>query len=466
MNKGENGNGDTDKKKYGSLLKSHPEIKVQSEKYPITNPSLWWKNVFNDKYKKLPDSFDGRDIWEAYIQFPSNQRSSESWAIVATNILADRYTIITAGQINLFLSFTELIACINPPQHSSQLDEKYIDSTQGYSIYDAWEYIYKYGVPETNCFSKRKLKYALKEVYPNDPKKQMLPSDLTYTEKQDIYGKKCVKIEDNQLFCLTKQDNKPIARRSFCCDGIFNIQGSNDEETVTYIKYELLRFGPVAAGFVVYENFANGYNGIDIYTGPKTTDKALGGHYVSIIGWDNKHKNKIVPEYWVCRNNWGTEWGLLGFFKMQIGIKECQLEKNVSSCVPFYHFDHYDGNDGVFNGKIVDITDMNMYDPVLAKKRLSFNVDKNTFYPIKAIEMIKKGELYGNLDPLVAFPKDLPNLKYYWARDFKNFSVIANEQESDEKGGNGNILWYIVIVILAMACFYAGYKNGKNGKKK
>ena len=99
MNKGNT------KHKYGSLLKSHPEVKDQSEKYPMTYPAEWWTDSINQPYKKLPDAFDGRDIWEAYIQFPSTQKSSESWAIVATDILADRYTIITAGQINLFLSF-------------------------------------------------------------------------------------------------------------------------------------------------------------------------------------------------------------------------------------------------------------------------------------------------------------------------------------------------------------------------
>lgn len=90
------------KHKYGSLLKSHPEIKIQADKYPSTNPSLWWDDEFNKKNKNIPDSFDGRDAWGDYIQFSSNQQSSESWASVATNILADRYSIITAGQINLF----------------------------------------------------------------------------------------------------------------------------------------------------------------------------------------------------------------------------------------------------------------------------------------------------------------------------------------------------------------------------
>jgi hypothetical protein len=141
------------------------------------------------------------------------------------------------------------------------------------------------------------------------------------------------------------------------------------------------------------------------------------------------------------------------------------LEDNVSACVPFYHIDHYDGNDGIFNGKIVDITNMEMYNPILVKKRSSFNIDKSTFYPTVALDMIKKGELYGDLDPLISFPKDLPDLTYYWAKDFRNFNVITNEQDLPEYKKNGKILWYIILGVLFMICFYFGYTR-KNGKKK
>jgi len=435
------------KKHYGSLLKDHQEVKEQSEQYPYSDTDIWWENSINMKYKKLPESFDGRDIWEAYIQFPADQVSSESWAIVATDILADRYTIITAGQINLFLSFTEILACIGPVPHQTK-NSNYIDSTQGYSIYDAWEYIYKYGVPETNCFSKTKLENVLKNIYPDDKKKQLLPSELTYIEKQDIYGKKCSKLEGNQLFCLTMKDNKPIARRTFFCDGIFNIEG------VANIKYELLRFGPVAAGFIIYENFVNEYDGTTIYD--HVAGKPLGGHYVSIIGW-GVDKGK---EYWICRNSWGTNWGLLGFFKIKIGIPEINLEQNVSACAPFYHHmdkTKYMTNDGIFRGKQVDITDMKLYNPNLVKKRELYSIDETNFYPKEAIKLIKEGKMYGDLDPLISFPNDLPNLHYYWAENFKNFKYVSEEYDPVET--HSYTKWYVIVFILSIICFYAGYKS-------
>jgi hypothetical protein len=109
---------------------------------------------------------------------------------------------------------------------------------------------------------------------------------------------------------------------------------------------------------------------------------------------------------------------------------------------------------------------MEMYNPELVKKREIFNIDELNFYPKKAVEMIKKGELYGDLDPLISFPKDLPNLKYYWAENFRNFKVITEEQDSYDDG-NGNkgdastILKYGIICILFIVCFYAGYKIRK-----
>ena len=163
-------------KKFGSLLKDHPDVLKQSRMYPNINIKLWGNKI------ALPETFDGRSVWEAYIQFPYDQEKSESWAVVCSDILADRYTISTVGQVNLFLSPTEIVSCIgkSPNQFiknvlsGSQLDYK--DSTQGYSIYDGWEYIYENGVAEKNCFSRKRLTKR------NIP----LPSKLDFKEKIEV----------------------------------------------------------------------------------------------------------------------------------------------------------------------------------------------------------------------------------------------------------------------------------------
>ena len=428
--------------KFGSLLKDHPDVLKQSLLYPSINFAIW-DNV------TIPETFDGRTVWEAYIQFPFHQKCADSWAIVATDILADRYAISTVGQINLFLNPTEIVSCIGSPPHSkidgvlSGVGLDYKDACQGYSIYDAWEYLYENGVSETNCFSNKKL--VNMDIQP--------PSTITYTEKNKIYGEKCKNIEGNQLNCITKKGDKPIARRSFFSNGIFNITGDTTDELIKHIKLELLRFGPVAAGFIVYENFAN-YDGKTVYE--KVDGQPLGGHYVSIIGWGK--------DYWICRNSWGTDWGLLGYFKMKMGIKECQLENNISSTVPFYYYLNRTQrvvNDGLWNGKEVDVTNMKLFNPVLWSKRESFDIDHQTFYPKKALELIKKGELYGDIEPLVLYPNELPNSKLYWAKDFKNFKFISEHFMKEES--SYTIYYYILGSLLF---FVIGYMITSGSVKK
>ena len=428
--------------KFGSLLKDHPDVLKQSHLYPSINPYMWWNND-NLPYKNIPETFDGRSAWETYIQFPSDQQCSDSWAIVATDILADRYTIATVGQINLFLSSSEVVSCIGIPPHEkidgidSAIGLDYKDACQGYSIYDAWEYMYESGVSETNCFSDKKL---AKLDFP-------LPYNISYPEKIKVYGNNCSNVEGNQLFCLTTKDNKPIARRTFFANSIFNVTGKTLKETIINIKYELLRFGPVAGGFIIYENFIDEYDGKTVYE--KVKGKPLGGHYVSIIGWDKDN--------WICRNSWGTQWGKLGFFYMKMGIVECKLEENISGVSPFYHYlrgEQRIVDDGYWNGKNVDLTNMKLFNPELWSKRDIFNIDYDTFYPKKSIELIKKGELYGDLLPLITNPNDLPNSTFYWAKDFKNFKYVTEQFEIKDKN-HININYFIVV--LSLLFFTIGY---------
>ena len=262
-----------------------------------------------------------------------------------------------------------------------------------------------------------------------------------------MYGNNCSNVEGNQLFCLTTKDNKPIARRTFFANSIFNVTGKTLKETIINIKYELLRFGPVAGGFIIYENFIDEYDGKTVYE--KVKGKPLGGHYVSIIGWDKDN--------WICRNSWGTQWGKLGFFYMKMGIVECKLEENISGVSPFYHYlrgEQRIVDDGYWNGKNVDLTNMKLFNPELWSKRDIFNIDYDTFYPKKSIELIKKGELYGDLLPLITNPNDLPNSTFYWAKDFKNFKYVTEQFEIKDKN-NININYFIVV--LSLLFFTIGY---------
>ena len=449
---------------FGSPLKDYPAVLKQSQKYPFIRTKYWWNNY--TPFRLPPETFDGRDVWKAYTQFPDNQKCQDSWSIVATDVLADRYTILSVAQINLFLSSEEIVACIAKPplprlpgvisfspnevsvSNENVNNNNTNNACQGYSIYDAWEYIYEFGVPETSCFSEIKLNKILP-----------LPKKLTYPEKEKVYQGYCDKVR-----CIGEIDGKPVARRTFYLNGIFNIyettlNGSFDlPKTVETIKYELMRFGPVAAGFIIYENFINDYDGKTIYK--NVSGKPLGGHYVSIMGWGKDQTTG--DEYWICRNSFGTLWGRLGFFYMKIGIPECHLEENISGCDPYFHkleLNQFVSYDTEIDGKRVNFNDMSLFNPELARRRNLFEIDEETFYPVKTLELIKKGKLYGSLQPLIQYRKNLPNRNYYWAEDFSKFKFVTEVEVDKNKQSitiNYNYVWYIVFCILFI---FIGYKN-------
>jgi papain like protease len=117
---------------------------------------------------------------------------------------------------------------------------------------------------------------------------------------------------------------------------------NEDKQTILTIqdsiKYHILNYGPVVAGFFVFKNFIDGSFSKDTrtkgiyfekhYKGSFNSshiiqENLLGGHAIGVVGWgyedgvlvDKDRVQDNVP-YWVCRNSWGTRWGDKGYFKI------------------------------------------------------------------------------------------------------------------------------------------------------
>jgi C1A family cysteine protease len=74
---------------------------------------------------------------------------------------------------------------------------------------------------------------------------------------------------------------------------------------------------PFVFGFTVYESFESlkvAQTGIAPM--PKKSERAVGGHAVMAIGYDQKQKRFIV------RNSWGVEWGQAGYFTLPYAYLE------------------------------------------------------------------------------------------------------------------------------------------------
>jgi C1A family cysteine protease len=100
------------------------------------------------------------------------------------------------------------------------------------------------------------------------------------------------------------------------------------DRNIVRIKKDILDNGPVSAAMIVYNDFLH-YKG-GVYEHPHgSTDKPVGGHAVTIQGWGKDDNG----EYWICKNSWGTKWGLQGFWHHRIGDASL-IESNCHSGLP------------------------------------------------------------------------------------------------------------------------------------
>ncbi|KAI9201978.1 uncharacterized protein BJ171DRAFT_629311 [Polychytrium aggregatum] len=82
--------------------------------------------------------------------------------------------------------------------------------------------------------------------------------------------------------------------------------GSVDE-----MKNHIMSHGAIFTAFTIYSDFDNCCTNNQVYM--QQDSKALGGHAVSVVGWDD---NKGA---WLCKNSWTTSWGTDGFFWIGYG---------------------------------------------------------------------------------------------------------------------------------------------------
>lgn len=100
-------------------------------------------------------------------------------------------------------------------------------------------------------------------------------------------------ITNGPRFCIVSPNRDSL---TFQYSTISQVNGILDT------KSYLVNKGPITACFDLYADFYGYQKGIYKYT----SGKLLGSHCVSIIGYDDNNGDG----YWVCKNSWGTEWGI------------------------------------------------------------------------------------------------------------------------------------------------------------
>jgi Tfp pilus assembly major pilin PilA len=108
---------------------------------------------------------------------------------------------------------------------------------------------------------------------------------------------------------------------------IFSYNNIQTRTSVADTREYLLANGPITACFDVYADFSHYSSGVYV----QTSTVYEGGHCVAIIGYCD---DASFPGggYYICKNSWGTGWGMGGFFNIAYGQCNIDTYEKVGVC--------------------------------------------------------------------------------------------------------------------------------------
>lgn len=384
-------------KTFGTILRNdNPEAQTEAMKFATAIPPR--------KHPDIPVAFDGRATWKDFLSpIKDQEQCGACYAYSTVGALQDRFAIQSLGQVKPNLNPLEAVMCMldiySPEEFKSirtdlakfekKQKEKIQEACLGNTMYNAARYLYVQGVGDDNCVSEE----SIKEYAEQNSGQLPLCSQL---EGADVYR------------CWEDEEKIDTAGRFWLAHQYYTVVDNEiTEQSVTNIKLEIMKNGPIAAGFKMYEDFLNEYDGYTVYTHPKKNQKSVGGHAIRIVGWGEEMIDGKLIKYWQIANSWGNDWGDQGYGKIQIMLDGLELEKNVVVTWP-------------------EIPGASLYAPLGSitfalsvsteddKIKSFYAVDEVLLYSQKQIELIKQGKLKGSLKPFVN-PSRLPDAKSFWA---------------------------------------------------
>jgi cathepsin X len=260
----------------------------------------------------LPDAFTWSNVsGVSYLTHSLNQHIPQycgsCWAHGALSALSDRIKIArNASGDEINLSVQQVLNC----------GGHVAGSCHGGSHTGVYEFIQQQGyIPYDTCMPYMACSSDSKEGFCRYMNTKCTPLNTCRT-----CGNPCVSIDTFPNATLAEY-------------GTYNLASANH---VHKIKAEILARGPVATG-VNAEPLVN-------YAGGIVRDahfwNMMVNHIVSIVGWGTeivvnpKTSQEEQVSYWIVRNSWGTYWGEMGYFRIELGKNCLGIEMEVAWATP------------------------------------------------------------------------------------------------------------------------------------
>jgi len=285
------------------------ERNIDEEKLKMMNGALTPKMILPLKEVEpaglmLPIEFDSRKAWPSCKTIGETRDQSmcgSCWAFSTASVMSDRICIHSGEKIHKRVSSTDLLTCCHDCGNGCQ----------GGWIESAFDYWVRSGVTTGGSYKD----YSMCKSYPFPPCAHHVPA----SEKYDSCEHKVFPTPACSSAC-DNESELDIANERVFGSSSYRLNGHEN------IANEIMRNGPVAAAFTVYEDFYTYKSGVYQYV----SGKYLGNHAIKIIGFGVENDTP----YWLIVNSWNESWGEQGLFKILRGSDHCGIESMAAAAVP------------------------------------------------------------------------------------------------------------------------------------
>jgi hypothetical protein len=193
-------------------------------------------------------------------------------------------------KLNLKIDFPRRFCLIS---HLGEIKNQGVESSALYVSADFMQCLYKKSFKPSFKYSSTDLDYySPRSICRVLFKRGLLPDEKF--NSFEILINRC----KNKTFQRILMNNFTKETKDYTILKYFKLNSINDIKDTLYKLKSI-----IIACFPIY-NYSESF-----FKPQKETDKVLGYHIVSIVGWDDEEK------YLLIRNSWGVEWGIKGYSK-------------------------------------------------------------------------------------------------------------------------------------------------------
>lgn len=164
------------------------------------------------------------------------------------------------------------------------------------------------------------------------------------------------------------------------------------DHDVEAIKEALIEYGPLIICYYVYNDFYYYLGGVYRHR----WGERVGGHLVTIVGYDDSHK------CWIVKNSWGTKWGRKGWFRLAYDADIFAEWYGEGTGIMYL--------DGIYGNLKPDVPKINVEKPTFYHTYI-FNIGFTTIYRKLQIQ-VAAARIFGNLNVKVN-AENTKSVKFY-----------------------------------------------------